>query len=484
MSYSMDRGGMADCFVDLVGLDKYMWVPGHDVWYRWNDKFWVEDRTFNLQNDIQIFMVYVSRVMAEYESSCQFFKQTNEANKAKEYAKLCKRSPSSILGIEELAKMKVSVEPDNLNSQNVLNFQNGTLEFGNLKSSDFIFREHRKEDLITHCLGFDYNPEATSPRFDQFRKEVIVKAPPVDDPDFTSWEYDEDADKRLFEIIATGLTSSAKWQTCAWLQGDGGNGKSVLIELLAYMMSDLAAPFDFDILSRENPGYSIAQVQGKRMLFSSESEENSKLAAKTMKAMIDGSTLNARPIYGSPYIYTGFFTIIWAMNHKPKIMSTKNDVWRRLSVHPFNRIFSDKEKDVELLDKLKAEAAGVMNYLIDSLKRLIDNGHKFTYSDTCQTAKDEYKQENNPILQWKNDCTEEPDDKKEWLSATKLFEHYQKWCELENRKHVATATKFGLTLKDSGVISSRTEKGNVYCLKINDYGQKLFGNTWSKGVAW
>ena len=53
-----------------------------------------------------------------------------------------------------------------------------------------------------------------------------------------------------------------------------------------------------------------------------------------------------------------------ATNHKPKICGADNGIWRRIKMIPFDVTIPSKQRDKNLTEKLIAENAGVLNWLI------------------------------------------------------------------------------------------------------------------------
>src|SRR5690606_27664534 len=89
-----------------------------------------------------------------------------------------------------------------------------------------------------------------------------------------------------------------------------------------------------------------------------------------LKRIVSGERIKARPIYGAQFEFDSQAKVWWAMNDKPIIKDTGNSIWRRLKLIPFNRTFTDLDKDPELGQKLEAESPGILNFALDGLRRL------------------------------------------------------------------------------------------------------------------
>ena len=61
------------------------------------------------------------------------------------------------------------------------------------------------------------------------------------------------------------------------------------------------------------------------------------------------------------------FKLILSFNHKPVITDEGHGMWSRVRLVPFVSTIDDADKDEYLLDKLKAEGPGVLNWALDGI---------------------------------------------------------------------------------------------------------------------
>ncbi len=122
----------------------------------------------------------------------------------------------------------------------LLNCRNGTVD---LKTG--LLREHRREDLLTKCIPFDYSPSATCPTFIQFIFGLMGAGLDVSEAQLERAERLVKYLQRLFGCASTGVAE----KILAILYGRGNNGKTTLIEIIR------AALGDFGICGR-NPTWS------------------------------------------------------------------------------------------------------------------------------------------------------------------------------------------------------------------------------------
>jgi P4 family phage/plasmid primase-like protien len=86
--------------------------------------------------------------------------------------------------------------------------------------------------------------------------------------------------------------------------------------------------------------------------------------------------------------------IVMTSNSMPTVYDASSAYTNRLIVIPFKKSFAGKE-DIYLLDKLKRELPGIINWALDGLQRLELLG--FTESETSEAIKDVLRDESNYI---------------------------------------------------------------------------------------
>ena len=126
--------------------------------------------------------------------------------------------------------------------------------------------------------------------------------------------------------------------------------------------------------------------------------------------------------------------------------------------------FDEQTADVKLLDKLKLELPGILNWALEGLIRLTVND-QFTRSDNAETAKQTYKEQSNPVSQWINTHCIKTDYPATVQAA--LYASFKSWC-IDNGERLITSTQWGLDVKRLKVEKTRKSSGIFYHLGIVD----------------
>ncbi|MFZ4538622.1 phage/plasmid primase, P4 family [Propionivibrio sp.] len=253
------------------------------------------------------------------------------------------------------------------------------------------------------------------------------------------------------------LSGSTREQVFLFCHGFGANGKSVFIELLKFVMGDYARAIASETLSeskRQAGGATpdLASLIGARMVVCSETEDNQAMAESLVKSLVSGDSMSVRKLYCAPMEFQPNFKLLLSGNHKPVIRGNDNGIWRRVRLIPFNRTFSPKERDPDLLEKLKSEAPHILKWMIDGCiqwqaKSLADT------PTVVQEATDSYRVDQDLTGRWLDECTSRSVQGEE--STTDLYANYKTWS-IDNGLRPASAVALGRRLSERGYVARKS----------------------------
>jgi len=184
----------------------------------------------------------------------------------------------------------------------------------------------------------------------------------------------------------------------------------------------------------------------------------------TLKWLTGGDSLTGRDPYGKRMItFSPTHKLVLLTNHKPRIDGAEYAVWKRLHLVSFPLSFVDdpqkdfeRVRDADLSEKLKAEAAGVIAWLVRGCLEWQEQG--LNPPQVIRDATQEYQTEEDVIgLFIEEKC--ELGTKQEVKSQT-LFSAYYKWCD-ENNLHAISQPTFGKRIQTMFERKRKTD-GIVY----------------------
>ena len=261
----------------------------------------------------------------------------------------------------------------------VLNVENGIID---LKTQTF--RERTPADLCMKQSPVKYDPAATCPLWESAMNKWMC------------------GDQSLIEYVQTALgvtlTSDTSVQALFFNQGDGENGKDTAFGVIAHVMGTYCQNVNFMTFA-ETKNHSehrndLASLAGAvRMVTSCESSDGHSLDEGVIKQVTGCSPVTCRQILGKPFTYMPQYKMWFMSNYEPVIKGNDWGIWRRVKKIPWNYTVKPEEKDPNFVEKLKAEAPGILNWMLAGLKRYIALGYKLPPCKAVEDATAQYRKD-------------------------------------------------------------------------------------------
>ena len=100
------------------------------------------------------------------------------------------------------------------------------------------------------------------------------------------------------------------------------------------------------------------------MVTAIETEQGTRWAEAKLKALTGGDPISARFMRQDFFQYVPQFKLMVAGNHKPSMRSNDEAIRRRVQLVPFAVTIPEAQRDPDLLDKLKAEWSGILQWAL------------------------------------------------------------------------------------------------------------------------
>ena len=325
----------------------------------------------------------------------------------------------------------------------LFNCKNGTIE---LKSGKL--RSHRKEDLLTVLVPYDYKPEVECPRWLEFLDQVTGG--------------DKDLQGYLQRATGYSLTGVTKSQVLFFLYGLGNNGKSTFITTVRSLLGGYAGRANTDIFMVRDKGGAghredLANIEGKRFISASELVEGKRLDVSLVKDITGGETIRASRKYEHETEFLPQAKIWLIGNHKPVITDTTLSIWRRVKLIPFTVTIADSDVDPDLPAKLETELPGILAWAVKGCLSWQRGG--LQEPPVITNATKSYRKEEDILGDFLDDCCVV----EQGAMATKveLRESYTNWCNKASVDPISTR-KFRDCLMERGVSEVRYGTGRYW----------------------
>ena len=254
------------------------------------------------------------------------------------------------------------------------------------------------------------------------------------------------------------LSGSVREQVIHFLHGQGSNGKSVLSDLVKWIVGSYGVKLTATALMQsrgERHPTELAQLRGKRLALSSELGEHDYFNEALLKELTGDATLSARFMRGDFFEFAMSQKHLIVGNFKPRLRGGDPAIARRMLLVPFNATFKEAAKDMSLPTKLKAEAPAILAWMIRGAVKWHVEG--LAVPGSVLDASAEYMADNDDMAQWIAECCEMEGEAK----AGYLYASFSAWKKARG-ENAPSQTVWGSRLTAMQGISKRRSGGVRY----------------------
>ncbi len=233
--------------------------------------------------------------------------------------------------------------------------------------------------------------------------------------------------------------------------GEGGNGKSTFWNSIFRVLGLYSGKISADTLTvgcKRNIKPEMAEMNGRRLLIASESQEGARLNDSIVKQLCSTDEVFAEKKYKDPFYFTPCHTLVLYTNHLPRVSGNDDGIWRRLIVIPFTNKLTGSGDVKNYADYLYENAGEyILSWIIEGAKKVIDKNFNIPVPKIVEEAISEYREQNDWFHHFLDDCCDVDDKLIE--SSNDLYKAYCKYCD-ETNEYTRNAPDFYNALESNG----------------------------------
>lgn len=333
----------------------------------------------------------------------------------------------------------------------LLSCQNCVLDLSGNKPTPL---KHNADLLLSKVCNANYEPTATCELWKKTISEIM--------------EGDTEKIKYMQKIFGLSLRGcTAEEELYFFYGGSTRNGKSTICETVLSILADYGATISPETLAVKQNKDSrtaspdIAKLAGSRLMIASEPPKRMIFDTSLVKTLTGRDRVTARFLHQNEFSFTPRFKLILNTNYLPTI--TDNTIFKsgRVRVVSFSKHFEEKEQNKRLKDDLKAESAGILNWMIEGLYLYRQEG--LTPPAAIQDSTEEYESDSDKIGRFISECLVKSDKN---VSAKAVYETYSKWCSdsglgVDGRNNFYIELRTRNLFSASGTIDGKTVRNVV-----------------------
>lgn len=279
---------------------------------------------------------------------------------------------------------------------------------------------HRRDDLISKLAPVKYSPRAQCADYEAFIERV---------------QPDEHMRRFIHQWGGLSLTGDIGEHKMAFFHGGGRNGKGTWVELVGAIAGEYAGSVQFESLADtggkrrgDQATPDLAELPGVRFLRIAEPSAGVKFDDGLVKQLTGGDPVKARFLNKGFFEFLPSFKITISGNNKPNVRDTSHGFWARMQLVPWSVTIPESEIDPRLPAKLREQASGVLNKLIEGLLDWRENG--LIVPEAVRMATRTYRDQSDDLGRFLAQCCLVSDaDASVRVGAKELFDVFEAWAE-------------------------------------------------------
>lgn len=395
---------LGEVFVEQYA-ERVRYCPVWKKWFVWNGTIWKKDESNDIHELLTEFIrgMYLKvAVVGDYRKALETQNQIVKCESL--------RRREAILISAQLEK-SIKIEPIELDRDPFLfNVLNGTID---LRTGEL--HEPMREAFITKCANVRFDCDASHSEWDRFLERIMA------------------GNLRMIgflqRAIGWALTGDMSEQSMFILFGTGANGKSTFLNTVMDILGNYAKatqPESFMKKRGEGISNDIARLCGTRFVMTHEIDEGQHLSETLIKQITGQDLMTARFLYGEFFEFLPTFKVFMATNQSPAIRGNDYGIWRRIKIIPFPVRISYEERDVDLVEKLRGEYSGILNWMIEGC--LLWQKEGLGEPEEMKTAITEYREDMDIVNGFLGECCETEGHQNAKVPSGELYASFVAWC--------------------------------------------------------
>ncbi|MFC6402292.1 phage/plasmid primase, P4 family [Mammaliicoccus sciuri] len=299
---------------------------------------------------------------------------------------------------------------------------------------------HSPDIVVTAKFNASYEPKITSDIIDQALLTIA----------------DDDLEiVQLFtEIFGYLLFKQNFLDKSFLLVGNGGNGKSTLLNMMANFVGEE------NVSSVSLPGlserFNLAELHNKLLNAGDDIPIQSIKDASNFKKLSTGERITAERKGQDPFQFRNYAKLVFSANAIPRWFENSNGIFDRLVLVPLNaQLRNNPKRDPFLEKKVTTDEARshLLNLAINALGQLLHR-RKFTIPAVSSQKMEEFKEDNDPLLGFLSEVSIHE------RVVSEVYVDYQNWCEFEGYKFPLRRKDFINKILENGFEKKKIRNDN------------------------
>jgi putative DNA primase/helicase len=259
---------------------------------------------------------------------------------------------------------------------------------------------------------------------------------------FLTEVFGEDQLPVVQEFMGYCLHKAMPFHKAIMLIGEGRNGKSTFLNLLtAFLGVENTSHVTLQDLCINR--FAAAELFGKLANIRADLTKTTLAGVGRFKELTGNDPIMAEHKHKNPFTFTSTAKQIYSCNEPPEIKEDTLAIFSRWIILACNNVFLGKKCDPKILEKLTTpnELSGLLDYALEGLKRLLDNG-QFSVNEDIEHLRSTMIRKMNSAKAFIEEQLLYENDPKVFIEESELYSKFILFC---NREKLPTMPKRSFT---------------------------------------
>jgi putative DNA primase/helicase len=204
--------------------------------------------------------------------------------------------------------------------------------------------------------------------------------------------------------------------------------------------------------------FAMGGLFGKYLFVDDDVRAGARLPDGVLKTISEAKEVTGELKYKQPFNFVVRTVPVLLCNNIPSLADLSHGMLRRLMVIPFNRRFTDQDRDTDLFERIWAnELPGVLNRALRGYRRLLERGSKFKHPAAVRQATKRWLQQANPLPAFvEAHCMRQPEGR---CLMKSFYVVYTTWTQEMGYTLTQTQQAATRNLEHLGYTMTKTNKG-------------------------
>ncbi|NKJ45641.1 hypothetical protein CIC12_02540 [Burkholderia sp. SG-MS1] len=396
-----------------------LYVYSERAWFKWRGGRWAR---CELGEELQAAKA-VADQMLRHTGTAFSNDPTDSNRRAYQQALSVHRSMARLNAMLEAAAAEPEMSIANISRMDarpeMLCVENGDVD---LRTSELLAPDPTR--LMSRQARASYVLNATCDRWLRFLRDIS--------------DGDSDVEEFLQRFFGYALTGYVSEEKMLYVWGPGGNGKSILANVIFGVFGEYAVTVGHELLiKKQNDSearHLINRLPGARVAFANEVPKGATFNGQRLKEITSHDPIAAREHHGKYYSFNPTHTMVLRGNYHLAAHDTDDGFWARIILLELKRRFRGVS-GVEVKDLheviLAKERDGVLMWLIEGARKYLKD-RDLRVPSAMVSAVNQYRSESDVLGLWfEEECEMASGEREE---ASMAFARYERYMRASNLK--------------------------------------------------